>query len=41
VLTSHQGFLTEEALTKIAQTTLFNMSQFERKEALTNEVVLV
>ena len=41
VLTSHQGFLTSEALTKIAETTLFNMSQFESNQALTNEVILV
>ncbi len=41
VLTSHQGFLTSEALTKIAQTTLLNMSQFESNEPLTNEVILV
>jgi D-lactate dehydrogenase len=38
LLTSHQGFLTHEALSNIAQTTLFNISEFEKKLPLTNEV---
>jgi D-lactate dehydrogenase len=39
LITSHQGFFTEEALTQIAQTTLENISAFEKKQALLNEVV--
>ncbi|GAB3516186.1 2-hydroxyacid dehydrogenase [Emticicia fontis] len=38
LITSHQGFLTEEALTQIAITTLQNISDFEHKIALINEV---
>jgi len=38
LITSHQGFLTVEALTAIADTTLANASAFERGEALANEV---
>ncbi len=38
VLTSHQGFLTREALTKIAETTLRNISDFEKGQPLPNEV---
>lgn len=38
ILTSHQAFLTEEALGSIAQTTLKNISDFENKKSLTNEV---
>ncbi|RFS16609.1 2-hydroxyacid dehydrogenase [Emticicia sp. C21] len=38
LITSHQGFLTEEALTQIAITTLQNVSDFEHKIALINEV---
>lgn len=38
MLTSHQGFLTEEALTNIAETTLDNAKAFMNGEALTNEV---
>ena len=38
IMTSHQAFLTEEALQKIAEVTLFNLSQFYNGEALTNEV---
>ena len=34
VITSHQGFLTEEALSNIASTTRKNLDQFERGEAL-------
>lgn len=39
LLTSHQGFLTTEALSNIAQTTLQNIGSFERGEVLGNEVV--
>lgn len=39
IMTSHQAFLTEEALQKIAEVTLFNLHQFYNGEALTNEVV--
>lgn len=38
LVTSHQGFLTEEALTNIAQTTLQNISDFESHKPLVNEV---
>ncbi|MBQ5319465.1 MAG: 2-hydroxyacid dehydrogenase [Oscillospiraceae bacterium] len=38
IMTSHQAFLTEEALQKIAEVTLFNLHQFYSGEALTNEV---
>jgi D-lactate dehydrogenase len=38
LITSHQGFLTFEALTAIAETTLANASSFEQGEALANEV---
>jgi D-lactate dehydrogenase len=38
LLTSHQGFLTREALTNIAETTLQNVSAFEHKLPLTNQV---
>jgi D-lactate dehydrogenase len=40
LITSHQGFFTEEALTQIAQTTLENISSFEKKVKLVNEVAL-
>lgn len=40
LITSHQGFFTEEALTQIAQTTLNNITAFEEAHALQNEVVL-
>jgi D-lactate dehydrogenase len=39
LITSHQGFFTEEALTEIAQTTLSNISAFESGRKLENEVV--
>ncbi|MGC3965432.1 MAG: 2-hydroxyacid dehydrogenase [Rhodocyclaceae bacterium] len=39
LITSHQGFLTREALHAIAQTTLGNVTAFERKEPLANEVI--
>ncbi|MBA4852321.1 2-hydroxyacid dehydrogenase [Emticicia sp. BO119] len=38
LITSHQGFLTEEALTQIAITTLKNISDFADKIMLINEV---
>jgi D-lactate dehydrogenase len=38
LITSHQGFLTHEALANIARTTLGNVTAFERGEALINEV---
>ncbi len=38
VVTSHQGFLTKEALANIAQVTLENVTAFERGEPLHNEV---
>jgi D-lactate dehydrogenase len=40
LLTSHQAFLTEEALANIAQTTLQNISDFEADRELFNEVSL-
>lgn len=38
LVTSHQGFLTHEALANIAETTLANIQAFERGEPLANEV---
>lgn len=38
LITSHQAFLTREALTNIAETTLANITAFERGEPLVNEV---
>ena len=38
LITSHQGFLTREALANIADTTLANIQGFERGEALANQV---
>ena len=38
LITSHQAFLTREALAAIADTTLANVSAFEQGEALVNEV---
>jgi D-lactate dehydrogenase len=38
LITSHQGFLTHEALANIAQTTLANIRAFEQGEPLVNEV---
>jgi D-lactate dehydrogenase len=38
LITSHQAFLTREALANIAETTLANVSAFERGEHLSNEV---
>ena len=39
IMTSHQAFLTEEALQKIAEVTLLNLKQFFNGEALQNSVV--
>lgn len=39
LITSHQGFFTDEALTQIAQTTLQNIADFEAGRALANKVV--
>lgn len=39
LMTSHQAFLTEEALEKIAEVTLFNLKQFYNGEPLTNQVL--
>ncbi|MEO5969606.1 MAG: 2-hydroxyacid dehydrogenase [Bdellovibrionia bacterium] len=38
LITSHQGFLTQEALANIAETTLQNIEDFEKKRPLANEV---
>ena len=38
LITSHQAFLTKEALTQIANTTLQNLSDFENEILLVNEV---
>ena len=38
LITSHQGFFTEEALTQIAQITLRNIDEFEAGLALTNAI---
>jgi D-lactate dehydrogenase len=38
LITSHQAFLTREALASIADTTLANVTAFERGERLSNEV---
>ena len=38
IMTSHQAFLTDEALQKIAEVTLFNLNQFFMGEALKNAV---
>lgn len=39
ILTSHQAFLTSDALKKIAETTVSNINAFEKGEALINEVL--
>ncbi|MBC7626491.1 NAD(P)-dependent oxidoreductase, partial [Ferruginibacter sp.] len=39
LITSHQGFFTQEALAEIAKTTLANMDEFEAGINLTNRVV--
>ncbi|HSB91564.1 MAG TPA: 2-hydroxyacid dehydrogenase, partial [Flavitalea sp.] len=38
LVTSHQGFFTEEALTQIAQTTFSNIAEWENGEKLSNQV---
>ena len=38
LITSHQGFLTREALTSLAETTLENVRAFEAGEPLVNEI---
>ena len=38
LITSHQGFLTHEALKNIAETTITNVTAFENGSALVNEV---
>lgn len=40
VITGHQAFFTEDALTAIAETTIANISEFEQRKPLTNEVKL-
>ncbi len=40
ILTSHQAFLTDEALMEIAYTTLDNVKQFELQRDLTNQVTI-
>lgn len=38
LITGHQGFFTQEAMARIAETTLDNLSDFEQGRALINEV---
>lgn len=38
LVTAHQGFFTREALTQIAETTLANVTAFEKNEPLKNEI---
>jgi D-lactate dehydrogenase len=38
IITGHQAFFTSNALTSIAETTLSNLGEYERKQSLTNEV---
>lgn len=38
LITAHQGFFTQEALTQIAETTLSNLKAFEKGDVLVNEV---
>ncbi len=38
ILTGHQGFLTHEALTQIALTTLESLNEFEDKKSLSHEI---
>jgi D-lactate dehydrogenase len=40
IITSHQGFFTQEAMHNIAETTMKNIDDFVRDEKLVNEVVL-
>lgn len=39
LITAHQGFFTDEALSQIAQTTLYNITEFEKGGELQNKVV--
>lgn len=39
LITAHQGFFTDEALSQIAQTTLYNITEFENGQALKNRVL--
>ena len=39
IVTSHQAFLTEEALTNIAETTVLNMKQLHDTGACANELI--
>lgn len=39
MITSHQGFFTQEALAAISQTTLDNAAAFEKGETNSNEVL--
>lgn len=41
LITSHQAFLTNEALDNIAETTFLNINELENSEKLTNEIVYV
>lgn len=38
LITSHQGFFTDEALTQIANTTIQSISDFEKERPLSNEI---
>lgn len=38
IITAHQGFFTQEAISQIAQTTLANIREFEDGKPLTNEI---
>ena len=38
IITSHQGYLTKEALSAISETTLSNVKEFEEGKVLTNQV---
>lgn len=41
IITAHQGFLTHEALEHIAETTILNFNEFEKRNKLTNEVSIL
>jgi D-lactate dehydrogenase len=40
LITSHQAFLTETALTNIAETTIFNLDCFEKQIRSGNEITI-
>ena len=40
LITSHQAFLTRTALTNIAETTIYNLDCFEKKEKNENELFI-